>query len=234
MRIHVGHEVANGKKTAVVKKNLNPEWNEHFEIIIREKQRTEKLKIEVFDKDMIGKDDSLGSFSIDLSSLNLQYTATEDPLTRWHPLEHGDGSSGQGELLMSYQLVKRISGEQGAVKKQAEGFHAIMLKVWDYDMGTFGTDDFLGQVALPCNLLAPDETLDKWFDLEPRPEMKGKVIFLHGAFRSVCFCYMDSCMQLKVPSSRSRGRAAEHKEHRHEPFKNVVECLMECSPRERH
>lgn len=28
VRIHVGREIANGKKTQVVKKSLNPEWNE--------------------------------------------------------------------------------------------------------------------------------------------------------------------------------------------------------------
>jgi hypothetical protein len=50
VRIHVGSEIANGKTTKVIKKTLNPEWNEHFEINIREKQRKGILTIEVFDK----------------------------------------------------------------------------------------------------------------------------------------------------------------------------------------
>ena len=33
MRISAS-EVANGKKTAVVKKSLNPEWHEHFQVAI--------------------------------------------------------------------------------------------------------------------------------------------------------------------------------------------------------
>lgn len=48
------------------------------------------------------------------------------------------------------------------------------MRVWDYDMGSFGSDDFLGQVVLPLNMLAPDETCDRWFDLEARPESRGK------------------------------------------------------------
>jgi hypothetical protein len=54
VRIHVGSEIANGKKTKVIKKTLNPEWNEHFEINIREKQRKDMLTIEVFDKVSLG------------------------------------------------------------------------------------------------------------------------------------------------------------------------------------
>ena len=50
VRMHVGKEIANGKRTKVLKKTLNPEWNEHFEINIREKQRSDELTIEVFDK----------------------------------------------------------------------------------------------------------------------------------------------------------------------------------------
>lgn len=50
VRMHVGNEMANGKKTKVITKTLNPEWNEHFEFNIREKQRKDMLTIQVFDK----------------------------------------------------------------------------------------------------------------------------------------------------------------------------------------
>lgn len=42
-----------------------------------------------------------------------------------------------------------------------KAFRCIELKVWDYDLGTFGTNDFLGQVVLPLNLVAPQETCDR-------------------------------------------------------------------------
>jgi hypothetical protein len=43
-----------------------------------------------------------------------------------------------------------------------KAFRCIELKVWDYDLGTFGTNDFLGQVVLPLNLVAPQETCDRF------------------------------------------------------------------------
>ena len=42
-----------------------------------------------------------------------------------------------------------------------KAFRSITLKVWDYDIGTFGTDDFLGQVVLPLNMVPPKETCDR-------------------------------------------------------------------------
>jgi hypothetical protein len=173
VRIHVGKEIANGRKTRVVKKTLNPEWNEQFEINIRESQRKETVTIEVFDKDVIGKDDSLGKFTFQLESLNLKFAASGEPLSRWHSFDPTSGEENKGQVLLAYELVKRASGLQPKAAQKKE-FRAITVRVWDYDMGGFGSDDFLGQVVLPLNMLAPDESCDRWFDLEARPESKGK------------------------------------------------------------
>ena len=176
VRIHVGREIANGVKTNVIRKTLNPEWNETFEINIRENQRTEVLTLEVFDKDLIGKDDSLGKITLELDHLSLRQVFSGDLLTSWHALEQEPGIVGNGEVQLSYELVKRYSQrkEQACPKK-------ITVSIWDYNMGGFGTDVFLGQVVLPLNLLKPDENFDDWLDLEPRPEnfrkdvVKGQV-----------------------------------------------------------
>ena len=52
----------------------------------------------------------------------------------------------------------RACGVPGLYPK---AFRCIELKVWDYDLGTFGANDFLGQVVLPLNVVAPKETCDR-------------------------------------------------------------------------
>jgi Ca2+-dependent lipid-binding protein len=188
VRIHVGIEIANGKKTKVIKKTLNPEWNEHFEIQIREKQRKDMITIEVFDKDVIGKDDSLGKISIALETLALKYTPSEELLTKWHAFDAEEGILNNGQVLLSYDLVKRSSGQTAVSKKKADLFRTITLNIWDYDMGGFGTDDFLGQLKLPLNLLEPDKTCDKWFDLEPRLGCKGRALPVTGQVHLRIMC----------------------------------------------
>eukprot|EP00339_Tiarina_fusa_P022820 CAMPEP_0117028992 /NCGR_PEP_ID=MMETSP0472-20121206/21031_1 /TAXON_ID=693140 ORGANISM="Tiarina fusus, Strain LIS" /NCGR_SAMPLE_ID=MMETSP0472 /ASSEMBLY_ACC=CAM_ASM_000603 /LENGTH=349 /DNA_ID=CAMNT_0004736633 /DNA_START=30 /DNA_END=1079 /DNA_ORIENTATION=+ len=68
--IKVGSQTqfASQSKTRVVKKSLNPEWNEFFTLHVNNPQ-TEKLLIEVKDKDKIGKDDSLGTAQMTLFDL---------------------------------------------------------------------------------------------------------------------------------------------------------------------
>jgi len=46
-------------KTKVVDNNLNPEWNETFDLDVEDKE-TQALVLEVFDKDEVGQDKKLG------------------------------------------------------------------------------------------------------------------------------------------------------------------------------
>jgi hypothetical protein len=63
-------------------------------------------------QDVIGKDDSLGKFTLDLSLLNLHYTHSEDPPTKWHALAQEGTTESQGNVLLSYELVKREGGQK--------------------------------------------------------------------------------------------------------------------------
>ena len=57
-----------GKKnrSQTIKKNLNPVWNHNFDVEFNP-QIVTKLNIEVYDYDTFGKDDLIGSATIDLN-----------------------------------------------------------------------------------------------------------------------------------------------------------------------
>ncbi|XP_010543542.1 PREDICTED: synaptotagmin-3 [Tarenaya hassleriana] len=56
------------KKTTIKKRNLNPEWNEHFKLIVKDPV-TQVLQLEVFDWDKVGGHDRLGMQLIPLHKL---------------------------------------------------------------------------------------------------------------------------------------------------------------------
>ncbi|CAA7033956.1 unnamed protein product [Microthlaspi erraticum] len=57
------------KKTTIKKRNLNPEWNEHFKLIVKD-PLTQVLQLEVFDWDKVGGHDRLGMQMIPLQKVN--------------------------------------------------------------------------------------------------------------------------------------------------------------------
>ena len=73
-----------GKKnrTKVIKKTLNPVWNHTFEIEFNP-QKCNKLNIEVFDYDIIGKDDPIGNATI---NLDWMISGRQDTFDQWIPL----------------------------------------------------------------------------------------------------------------------------------------------------
>lgn len=117
VRIHIGDDIKGGLKTKHVSKTLNPVWNETFRLSVRGVQRPEKITIEVFDKDMIGKDDSLGKFCIQLPLLKLHDKASGPHAASllnslWHtfdhvPKEHPSDPDNNGEIEVEYELVKK-------------------------------------------------------------------------------------------------------------------------------
>merc|ERR1712123_479524 len=84
-------------KSSTVKNNYNPEWNfsANFEV---DEKTPEAINIAVFDDD-IGKDDSLGSKTIDISSIQEH----KQLLNQWIPLENCKS----GEILLSAEFVPR-------------------------------------------------------------------------------------------------------------------------------
>ncbi|AQK82235.1 Putative calcium-dependent lipid-binding (CaLB domain) family protein [Zea mays] len=64
-------------KTSVSKRNLNPVWNEELKLSVP--QHYGPLKLQVFDHDMLSKDDEMGDAEIDLQPMISAATAFGDP-----------------------------------------------------------------------------------------------------------------------------------------------------------
>ena len=85
-RAHIGDDIMHQKKTEVKNKTLNPTWMEGFELHVASVHRHEGLTVEVFDKDMIGADDSLGKLVVPLDSL-----VPDKEYRDWYQLEQVNG-----------------------------------------------------------------------------------------------------------------------------------------------
>lgn len=71
-KVYVGGGVGVMKKTKVIKKNLNPVWNEEFNFTVQ-KGPPFNLRVVVYDYDSTGKDDPIGTATVNLvDSLNLR------------------------------------------------------------------------------------------------------------------------------------------------------------------
>ncbi|XP_022601257.1 extended synaptotagmin-1-like [Seriola dumerili] len=80
-------------KSHVIKENLNPTWNEMYELVLSGPS-VQEIKFEAFDKD-IDADDFLGRFSVKLSEvIRSQYT------DQWYTLN--DVKSGQVHLILEW------------------------------------------------------------------------------------------------------------------------------------
>ncbi|XP_042355860.1 extended synaptotagmin-1 [Plectropomus leopardus] len=80
-------------KSNVIKENLNPVWNEMYEVVLRP-QSGQEVQVELFDKDM-DKDDFLGRFKISVADIiSSQYT------DQWHTLN--DVKSGRVRLILEW------------------------------------------------------------------------------------------------------------------------------------
>ncbi|XP_011612041.2 extended synaptotagmin-1 [Takifugu rubripes] len=81
-------------KSNVIKENLNPVWNEMYEVVLKPESEQEQVKVELFDKDM-DKDDFLGRVNISVGDIiNSQYT------DQWYTLN--DVKSGRVRLIMEW------------------------------------------------------------------------------------------------------------------------------------
>lgn len=99
VRMHIGDAVKESKKTKVVKKSLNPTFEENFEFRLSSSQRRSTLTLECFDYDLLGNDDSLGKCELDLEPL-----AHEQEYVTWLQLE-GEESGNEGEVQVRYVLL---------------------------------------------------------------------------------------------------------------------------------
>ncbi|KAF7132638.1 hypothetical protein RHSIM_Rhsim09G0150900 [Rhododendron simsii] len=68
VKLSLSEERLPAKKTTVKKRNLNPEWNENFRLIVK-KPQTQVLNINVYDWDKVGAHDRIGSQVVPLKLL---------------------------------------------------------------------------------------------------------------------------------------------------------------------
>ena len=92
--IQVGKEK---KKTKVIKKELAPEWNEKFEIIVEDCNLP--LNLQVYDKDFLNSDDIIGETMVPLATLVGAKTAP-----KWYTIYRD--SKITGEVLLAIKLPR--------------------------------------------------------------------------------------------------------------------------------
>lgn len=88
------------KKTQIIKKTLNPYWDEEF-VMRPQNPATESVDIFVYDWDRFTRNDLLGFVSFPVASLQL-----DQPVDRWYPLHHPKksraGGFGDLHLIITY------------------------------------------------------------------------------------------------------------------------------------
>jgi Ca2+-dependent lipid-binding protein len=128
VKIKLTEDRAPSKKTSVKHKNLNPEWNEEFNMVVRDPQ-TQALEFNVFDWEQVGKHDKMGMNVVELKEL----TPDEPKVMTLDLLKNTDAnnsqnekSRGQLEVELLYKPFKgddipKGSEDEGAVEKAPEG-----------------------------------------------------------------------------------------------------------------
>uniref|UniRef100_A0A8C1DC69 Extended synaptotagmin-like protein 1b n=1 Tax=Cyprinus carpio carpio TaxID=630221 RepID=A0A8C1DC69_CYPCA len=109
VKIHIGDTVF---KSHVIKENLNPTWNEMYELVMTSRSTSDVL-VEVFDKDM-DKDDFLGRVKISLQEI-IQSQLTD----KWFSLS--DVKHGQVHMILEWlPTVTQPDRLQKALQLQSE------------------------------------------------------------------------------------------------------------------
>lgn len=122
MQIGNGADKRQRCQTKVVKKNLNPEWHETFELLVTDVN--DVLKVSVFDSDLIGSDDLIGHTLLPLSELvGLE---GDDAAPKWHDITD-DQSQTTGQVFLGlhlprpdgYQTYQELADEAAAAAAEA-------------------------------------------------------------------------------------------------------------------
>ena len=93
-------EYTNTRQTHVIRKTLNPQWNESFSYKLDREQRQWRLIVECLDWDRGGGEgDSLGTCELPLRDLT---TDKGGPV--WHKLEQRGATQNQGEVQLRYSF----------------------------------------------------------------------------------------------------------------------------------
>ncbi|EPS74285.1 hypothetical protein M569_00465 [Genlisea aurea] len=113
---------APSKKTTVKYKNLNPEWNEEFTMVVKDPQ-TQVLELTVYDWEQIGKHDKMGLNAVPLKDLPPDETklVALDLLKKMDPNDpENEKNRGQVELELTYKPFKEEEEEEDDAENESE------------------------------------------------------------------------------------------------------------------
>uniref|UniRef100_A0A3Q4HYF8 Extended synaptotagmin-like protein 1a n=1 Tax=Neolamprologus brichardi TaxID=32507 RepID=A0A3Q4HYF8_NEOBR len=139
-------------RSHTIKENLNPVWNELYEVILTQLPGQE-IQFELFDKD-IDQDDFLGRFKLSLRDIiSARYTDT------WYTLN--DVKSGRVHLMLEW--LPRVSDLSRL--EQVQYFYFPLSN--DLDL-SHSWGQALGSLTLPLRevLAETDLVLDRWLNLD--------------------------------------------------------------------
>ena len=131
LKLQIGNSTHKRQKcqTKIVKKNLNPEWNETFELLVTDVN--DVLKVSIFDSDLFGSDDLIGHTLLPLSEIvGLE---GDHAAPKWHDITDDDSHiTGQVYLGLTlprpdgYKTYQELSDEAAAAA--AEAFEAQSIE----------------------------------------------------------------------------------------------------------
>ncbi|GAB2267877.1 Arf guanine nucleotide exchange factor syt1, variant 2 [Dionaea muscipula] len=108
VKLKLTEDSAPSKKTTVKHKNLNPEWNEEFNLVVRDPQ-TQALELRVYDWEQVGNHDKMGMNMVALKDVVPEEPKfmTLDLLKNMDPNDvQNEKSRGQIELQVIYKPFK--------------------------------------------------------------------------------------------------------------------------------
>ncbi|KAL7002546.1 Arf guanine nucleotide exchange factor syt1 [Sarracenia purpurea var. burkii] len=116
------------KKTTVKHRNLNPEWNEDFKMVVKDPE-TQALELQVYDWEQVGKPEKMGMNVVPLKDLSPDEpkVITLDLLKNMNPNDvQNEKSRGQLVVELTYTPFKdedlpKDSEDSNAVEKAPEG-----------------------------------------------------------------------------------------------------------------
>ncbi|XP_057966487.1 synaptotagmin-2-like isoform X1 [Malania oleifera] len=116
------------KKTTVKHKNLNPEWNEEFNMVVKDPE-SQALELQVYDWEQVGKHDKMGMNVVPLKELSPEEpkVMTLDLLKNMDPNDvQNEKSRGQLVVELMYKPFKEEDmpkgfEDSGTVQKAPEG-----------------------------------------------------------------------------------------------------------------
>ncbi|KAE8727266.1 Synaptotagmin-1 [Hibiscus syriacus] len=101
VKLKLTEDKLTSKKTTVKRKNLNPEWNEEYEMIVKDPD-TQALELHVYDWEQVGKHDKMGMNVVPLKEL----TPEEPKVMTLDLLKNMDLNDAQNEKLRGQIVVE--------------------------------------------------------------------------------------------------------------------------------